>query len=312
MVSRRLVWLLFAAALFLSRSFPETHAIREISNFCISSERQEQTKKNLIVINALGRNETLKYNVFAKRHHFKNWDCIAFMYVTESVIPDNNQELMSLKTQGCSIIRAPRLFWGVFLQFLPPPLVSKYEHIAILLDDVHLPIAGPFHVLVEKLIQKMKIYNLTSISPAVSGASHNEILPGGNYSLFKCIAAVKYIETYFQIFTIEGWNCFYAMLHHSGGRGWCYDTCYRRFCPSVKLAIDFSQVAYHLEISTPPKYALPDSFLTGTGSIERKGDMYSMNQPATSLCKKHRCSVKRSRGRSPLYCNAMQETDFRL
>ena len=89
--------------------------------------------KNLVVFDALGRREAIQYSWFHKRQHFAHWDCIAFLYVDESIVPEDDYHLRQLQqptehdSTACAVIRTPNVAWGVFLQYLAPPLVQQYQ-----------------------------------------------------------------------------------------------------------------------------------------------------------------------------------------
>ena len=221
---------------------------------CSTSKSILKKKKNLVVINAIGRRAYLPYNVHAIQHHFPHddeWDCIAFMYVNESHIPDSDQHLTLLRDNlGCTVIRTPEMHWGIFLQFLSPTLVvPQYEYIAILLDDVFLPHHGDHAIHVPQLLHQMKVHNVTSLSPGIVGDHHQILNPRDNIQEYQqCLVQVKFLETYFQLFTSQAWKCYYSMLHYTGFRGFGYDVCFRHVCGG-RLAVDYRQVAYHLDLA---------------------------------------------------------------
>ena len=79
-----------------------------------------ELKKKLVVFNALGRREAIQYSSFHKRQHFADWDCIAFLYVNETIVPEDDFHLMQLQqttdndSTTCTVIRTPNVAWGVF------------------------------------------------------------------------------------------------------------------------------------------------------------------------------------------------------
>ena len=250
------------------------------------------TKKNLLVIDAVGRQSNLQYNVHAVQHHFHHddWECLVFLYVHQTVIPDDDDDLEKLRTTyKCTIVRTPGVSWGTFLQFLPPMLTNQFQHIAIMLDDTYLPTKGDRPINIPRLLETMQIHNISSMSPAIIGDSHGVFEPpdhGGN-----CVREIGFIETYVQIFTTEAWQCYYSMLHHDGARGWCYDLCFRGVC-GVKLAVDNSQAAFHLERSLqyiPQGLKEEESGLNFTKQSARTGDTYyslSGNWRLCDVCRK--------------------------
>ena len=210
----------------------------------------ERPEKKLLIMNALGRPENLPFMVHAKQRHFDDWTCIAFLYVNETKVPENHDNLVQLRKEGCTVIRTPGVHWGIFLQYLPPVLIETFDYVAVLLDDMYLPDSGPTPINIPRLLQHIKQHNITSISPAVMGDPHrilNHPYARGNDKTYAtCLTEIKFINTFLQIFTREAWSCYYNMLHYTGGRGWCYDTCLLQHCGG-RLAVDYTQVAFHLE-----------------------------------------------------------------
>ena len=225
----------------------------------------EEKKKKLVVFNALGRREAIQYSWFHKRQHFADWDCIAFLYVDDTIVPEDDFHLMQLQqptendSTTCTVIRTPNVAWGVFLQYLAPPLVQQYEYIAVMLDDVFLPTAGPHPVRIPKLLESIEKYNLSSISPSIVGGTwdvmNGELDLHANYqgrSTRHCLVRPSMIETFSQIFTKQSWQCYYSFFHASAGRGWGLDFCFAQYCAeqSAGLAVDYNMVGYHLELVT--------------------------------------------------------------
>lgn len=270
--------------------------------------------QNLLVLNALGRVDTLPYNLFAKISHFKDWACLAFMHAKEDVIPDDHYFLMRLRAEGCSVVRTPDVHWGVFMQYLSPVLVSHYKYIAILLDDVLLPKTGSLAINVPRLLSYIEDFNLSLISPSVGGGAHFHFRPGGNYTENRCLTNVEYIETFLQIFTNDAWNKYHSMLHYSGGRGHCYDTCFKVLNPSVRIAVDYSQAAWHMESEIPKHIteSLNDTSLPKMGKIlPRNGSMYSISKKVKDhLCKMHHCNRPEMLKKSILKCSSRRRPRY--
>jgi len=212
-------------------------------------------KKNLVIYNAIGRVENLplivdsRSNIFPPSNTTYNisWDCVAFMYVSEKMIPDDNLYLLQLRKKlNCTIVRSPGIHWGTFLLFLTPEFVSHYQYISLILDDIYIPHSGTYAVNSTTIIHQMERLNIDVFSPSIVRDHHKTMDP-----LFRmdegCVVRIKTMETFVQIFTREAWNCFYKMLHHSGERGWCYDICYNQVCPNLTLAVDFHMRAYHTD-----------------------------------------------------------------
>lgn len=274
------------------------------SNKNKNNPKSTTNKKKLLVVNALGRVENLQYMDFAKQRHFRDWDCLAFLYVNETVIADDNHHLQQLKVGGCSIVRTPNVEWGVFLQYLPPLLVEPYDYVALLLDDMFLPDKGPQAVNIPRLLRHMQRHNVSSISPGIMGDAHGIMHPKTNKKkgTHKCLVQVKFIETFCQVFTRDAWACYYSLLHAAGGRGFCYDTCFSHVCPHVTLAVDYTQTAFHLERAGKN---IPTAWLQGTGLWPYNATT-TMHKAATivnpkrtnkdasvyHVCRRHHCPAK--------------------
>ena len=97
--------------------------------------RARSTSDNLVVYNALGRQQNLTLVEHSRRNIFKpdEWDCVAFMFGKGDRIPDDDEHLVVLRDElGCSISRTPSVTWdwGTFLQYISPTFVSNYDYIA--------------------------------------------------------------------------------------------------------------------------------------------------------------------------------------
>ena len=267
----------------------ETSSSSSSSSQALAVTPQE---KKLLVMNAIGRADNLPFLIFSKERHFADWDCLAFMYVNEQVIPDNHVDLERLREVGCNVVRTPNVMWGVFLQYLPPVLVQPYAYVAILLDDVFLPDRGPTPVNIPRLLSHMKQHNLTSISPAVIGEFHKLLSPVGRDPT--CLVELRMINTYMQIFTADAWACYYSMLHHAGGRGFCYDGCLLHKCGG-RLAADYTQVSYHLEqalLDIPAAAKLGTNLTFVKAPRQEQMGMYAVNKNQDDLwyiCKRLGC-----------------------
>lgn len=222
------------------------------------------TSKKLVVFNALGKVHNLVLVEHARRNVFKpgEWDCVAFMFAKEDRIPKNNENLKKLQNElQCTIPRTPGIFWGDFLQFMVPVFTSNFDYIALVLDDIFMPIQGQYTVNATKLIERMETYDIDVIQPAIVGDTHSSIKRADGNNMTRCIVEVPAIETYAQIFTKDAWECFYSMLDYDGSRGWCYDLCFKPHCPNLKLAIDFSMQGWHMDRKVT---RLPRKYISGT------------------------------------------------
>jgi len=232
------------------------------------STLQQRPYKGLVVYNAVGKSENLKLVEHSRSFLFRqtNWDCLIFMYVGENVIPHDSSTLNRLKTDfSCSVVRIPGMHWGIFLQYINPLLVSSYDYIGLILDDIFFAHKGPNAVDVTLLIELMEKHQLGSIQPGIIGDDHGALKTALDNRMGSCLVGVPIIETFAQIFTLEIWECYYKMLHHTGGRGWCYDSCMSKICPDHRLARDMRMRAWHMKHMQNAS-ALPD-YLTANTSV---------------------------------------------
>lgn len=224
----------------------------------------EKSKNDrLVVYNAVGSSHNLALINHSRSTSFpnKNWDCLIFMYAKEDLIPDDDEHLRNLQDNlGCTVPRTPGMFWGTFLQFITPTLVSNYDYVALVLDDVFIPNQGKQAVNIDAMIDNMEKHDVHVMSPGVVGDTYKFINLAHEQNMDKCIAESFLIETFLQIFTRDAWECFYNMLHYTGAKGWFYDVCYKPACPDFRLAYDFSMVAYHAKEGT----TLPKDQIVGT------------------------------------------------
>ena len=137
----------------------------------------------------------------------------------------------------------------------------------------------------------METHNLTSISPGLLGEAHRVLDPYVKGRDATCLVDIKTINTYLQLFTKESWACFYGMLHHTGGRGWCYDACFLHVCGG-RLAVDYTQVAYHLEYAVDK---IPAAAMEGTNltfevpTNYNNPDFYVRNPEGGTTCRRLSC-----------------------
>jgi hypothetical protein len=132
--------------------------------------------------------------------------------------------------------------------------------------------------------------NVSAITPAVQGATHGATSPKLFPAWNACVAHVPFIEIYATVFTNEGWRCFYHLLHHTGGGGWCYDLCFAHHC-GRQTAVDYSMVAYHLGDPSGDGVAVPES-AGGQGIVPPPDGSFvkHVNRGTTSaICERHKC-----------------------
>mmetsp|Transcript_8542 Transcript_8542/g.23965 ORF Transcript_8542/g.23965 Transcript_8542/m.23965 type:complete len:352 (-) Transcript_8542:300-1355(-) len=252
---------------------------------------------NLVVFNAIGRSSNLLLVEHSRRNIFRknNWDCIAFMYSKEDQVADDNIHLRHLKDElGCSISRIPGLFWGDFLHFVSPTLVSNYDYVSIVLDDVFIPHQGEHRVDTVDMIEKMKEYNIDVLSPGTINDTFGSVAKAKDQDLDGCIGEVDFIETFMQLFTREAWMCFFRMLHYTGSRGWYYDSKFKDFCPGLTFAHDFSSRVWHMDktMTELPENEAEGTDLVGWKAEEPIKEFGYQNISGDAICPKIGCNVE--------------------
>ncbi|KAG8467251.1 hypothetical protein KFE25_000567 [Diacronema lutheri] len=205
--------------------------------------------RNLVVVNSAGRPETVRYIVRNVEMHFSDgrWQCLVMAWT-------GNGGLLkpALQSSGCDLLVSPRARWGQFLAMLTPDLVSPYEHVAILLDDVFIPASGFFAVDVQFLLRTMREQALGAISPSVFGAHVRPMLQLKT----GCLRRVRAIETFFTVYTRDAWLCMARMLDSRNTGGCGYDFCFAQTCPRFQLAVDDRSAVYHMERAQPERWVV--------------------------------------------------------
>jgi hypothetical protein len=262
-----------------SSSFNQAHS--ELIPATVSQEG-----KNLVAFVALGSKSSVAIVHHNINAHFLGWDCIVFVHKDESEISPHDPMVKEIGSK-CSIVRLPGLYWSHFLMTITPHLTQQYEYIAVVLDDLFAPVHGDSAVNMTKLLQQMKQYNLSSISPSIKGAVWPATLPQE-----PCLWQVHLIETFFQIFSRDLFNCWRSAMHFSNRQGWCLDICLEeKLCPSIsRLAVDATMIAYHVGNSGRVQDFVPESVLVGV-NLSR-----TMNRRRTrgdmKLCERLNCSLE--------------------
>lgn len=252
---------------------------------------------NLVVFNALGARENLALVEHNRRKIFKpdEWDCVAFMFANGEEIPDDDVHLKHLKDDelACTVVRKPGQHWGDFLQYITPVFVSNYDYVALVLDDVFMPHDGQYAVNTTKLIERMQDHNVASIQPGMVGPTHDFMSIARTKRISQCLVSSTFIETYAQIFTRDAWECYYKMLDYTGGRGWCYDICFKKQCPGFTLAQDLSMRGWHMDkgITELPKDELYGANVTDWKPSPRITANGYMALDPTVICRKLQCGV---------------------
>ncbi len=129
---------------------------------------ERSTADKLVVYNAVRGPNNLAYINHSRSTAFpqKEWDCIVYMYATESEVGDDDIHLRNLRdNHGCTVPRTPGVMWVTFLQFITPTLVANYDYIALVLDDVMIPNKGEYAVDTKKMIKKMKDHDIQVLTP---------------------------------------------------------------------------------------------------------------------------------------------------
>jgi hypothetical protein len=216
-------------------------------------------EKNLVAFVALGTQSfiaTVNHNIHA---HFLGWDCIVFVHKDESVISPDDPMLKEIGSK-CSILRLPGLYWSHFLMTITPEMAQQYKYIAVVLDDLFAPVQGDSAVNMTRLLQQMQQFNLSSISPSIKGSGWPSTQPQE-----PCLWHAHQIETFFQIFSRDLFNCWRSFMHFSNKQGWCLDLCLdKQLCPSIsRLAVDATMIAYHLGNVESVRDYVPESALVG-------------------------------------------------
>jgi hypothetical protein len=252
--------------------------------------------KNLVVVNSVGRDSTAQHAAYAIRAHFSNvseWQCIVMVWNASHAVEH------AFTASGCELVVWQRARWGQFLHMLTPALVDRFDHIAVLLDDIFVPRTGPFAVSVPRLLRTLREHRLGGISPAVFGA---HVKP-----MFKltrnCLRRVRAIETFFAIYTREAWQCMARLFVASNVGGCGYDFCYATACPQFKLAVDDRSAIHHLEKARPDRWVVRKMSSEDTTSLLPASKVSSRVWHTDNPCKdadfaaveiKHRCNYSRA------------------
>ena len=182
------------------------------------------------------------------------------------------------------------------MQFLVPAFLTQYDYLAVVLDDVFVPVAGDGAVDTGKMIDDMRRHGADVMSPAIVGDHHGSIRASRENGLDGCLAEVIFIEMYLQIFTAAAWECYHGMLHYSGARGWGYDTCLHKMCPSLRLGQDFAMRAWHMNRKRPQLPAELRELLEGANLTDweldariESQDYYKKPRPRDRIGKRYNC-----------------------
>jgi hypothetical protein len=245
--------------------------------------------RNLVVFTALGTVSaigTVHHNLLS---HFLDWDCIVFMHAEESAISSTEPRLVEIANH-CSIVRLPGMMWSHFLLTLTPELTRGYQHVAVVLDDLFAPSQGENYVNVTSLLQSMQDHNLSSISPAIKGSVWTSTQPRRK----RCLWKVHHTETFLQIFTVPLFQCWRSFMKYSNPQGFCLDLCLeQQLCPTIAdnaMAVDSSQVAYHLGRQYMVNRYVPKSNLVGTNlSYGMRRDFPKGDYEIFEICTEHNC-----------------------
>jgi hypothetical protein len=225
---------------------------------------RQSRARNLVVINAVGRLETIPAVLYNLQHHFADpaeWQCVAMLYAHEPAFRAAIEaSVRARNSSGCAILSWRHALWGQTLHLIRPRIVRRFEHVALLLDDVVLPASGPLAVSVPRLLRQMRRFDMHVISPAVHGAHYHATRanlsalleardgaaePPGEGA---CTRRVSLVEIFFAIHTRKAWACMASLFVHSNVGGCAYDLCFAARCAQAHaIGVDMRGTAVHLE-----------------------------------------------------------------
>lgn len=251
--------------------------------------------RNLVLVVALGRKDAaslVAHNVGVHFSRQQGWECIVFVHLADFQ-PAAAETLRPL----CTCIHLPALNWGHYLQTVAPPLTLGYEHIALLLDDIFLPV-NEFST--NLLLARMQRHGIGAASPSVVAATHNGIMSPDPPTHKRCLEETPVIEHYAVIYTQHAWSCFWRTLEPGNGGGWCYAACFASACNTTRQAIDRTMVAYHLDRLHAKAYnrshavkklemQLPAAYMQATAHRSTLTAPHVGSSGNLAYCKKHKC-----------------------
>ncbi|KNC82903.1 hypothetical protein SARC_04823 [Sphaeroforma arctica JP610] len=255
--------------------------------------------KNLVVV-AGARPQYFEVVLANVQNHFsEKWDCLVYLY--EDDIP---QEFLNPLEEVCFVHLLPNREWGDYLYLISPPFSDKYNHIAIMLDDVYMPATGKRRVDIPEMLYRMERHEISVLGPAIAGAHRLTNQPSSE----ECMYEVNDIEVFMSIYSKAAWRCAWSFMEYWNHSGWCLDICYASLCPAFKQAIDHTMVAYHLPGQKPEK----DTTEYDTSSIKRLGgrtlhDIVGLTDATPTyngektLCELNKCKMEKPQ-MEKLYC----------
>jgi hypothetical protein len=181
----------------------------------------------LVVFNSIGRVATMHHVLHTLSAHFSDpteWQCVAMVWGRHMALK-MALRATSLHPDGplaCVLHVSTGARWGDFLHLLTSAVVTRFEHVAVLLDDLFAPASGPFAIHVPRLLEAMQTHQLGGISPAIFGAHAKPMLHlTGNKRARACVRYVRGIEVFFSIYTHAAWSCMAETLFDANNVGGC-------------------------------------------------------------------------------------------
>lgn len=190
-------------------------------------DRSHASARNLVVFNSIGRVATMHHVLHTLSAHFSDpteWQCVAMVWGRHMALK-MALRATSLHPDGplaCVLHVSTGARWGDFLHLLTSAVVTRFEHVAVLLDDLFAPASGPFAIHVPRLLEAMQTHQLGGISPAIFGAHAKPMLHlTGNKRARACVRYVRGIEVFFSIYTHAAWSCMAETLFDANNVGGC-------------------------------------------------------------------------------------------
>ena len=209
-------------------------------------------------------------------------------------VDDEDEHMTSLQGElECTISRPSGETRGDFLQYITPTFVSNYDYVSLVLGDIFVPDRGPRAINAKSLLEQMQTHDVQIMSPSILGDTHGFRQVARDNDADGCLMEVNMVETHVQIFTRDAWECYYKMLHFTGGKGWCYDTCLKSQCPHLRMAQDFSMRAWHMDKRMKD---LPKDEIFGTNLTDwrepnlEEYDYFDQAKPNSAICDRLGCN----------------------
>lgn len=201
----------------------------------------------MAVVNAYGRTSTTNLVIHNLCTHFGGWAHVIMAYANVDVLVAALENDQAFATSNATVFQWLNAKWGTFLHLITPTRTVHFEHVALLLDDVMLPVmSGPY---VPQMLCMMSRYGIGHLQPQVEGATHKSQFS----TMYHDLRRVRGVEVFFTVFTREAWSCFASMFRKWNHGGCGYDLLFHTMCPNVVMAIDYNRVLFHLGKVIPRK-----------------------------------------------------------